>query len=63
MIAPLRTLMVSLWTMCVAGAFLVGSLTLGYDRPVDFVLCGIFGLAVGIPAGLMTARHLRREYA
>ncbi len=59
--APLRTIMVTLWVMCLAGALVIAFLSAGWVGWTPFVLSGILGLAIGIPAGLWTARKIKRD--
>lgn len=59
--APLRTIMVTLWVTSLAGAIVVGFLSAGWVGWPTFVLAGIIGLALGIPAGLYSARRIKRD--
>lgn len=61
MFAPLRTLMITLWMLCAAGGAIVVALSVGAAQPMDFFLAGLVGLVVGIPAGLWTAREIKRD--
>lgn len=59
--APLRTIMVSLWVSSLAGAIVVGFLSAGWVGWMPFVLAGVIGLVLGVPAGLYTARKIKRD--
>ena len=59
--APLRTIMVVLWVTSLAGAALVALMSFGAITWISFVIAGAFGFAVGIPAGLWSARAIKRE--
>lgn len=59
--APLRTLMVALWVACVAGAVLIVFLSLASITWVAFVVSGVVGILVGVPAGLWTAKAIKRD--
>ncbi|MDO9527477.1 MAG: hypothetical protein Q7J57_18410 [Gemmobacter sp.] len=58
---PLRSFMIVLWVFCLAGAALVALMTIGDVSVWSFVGSGIFGLLFGIPAGLWTARAIKRD--
>ncbi|PVH28019.1 hypothetical protein [Pararhodobacter oceanensis] len=53
--------MVILWVSCVAGAAIVGFLSIGWVTWVAFVVAGLIGLAIGVPAGLWTAKAIKRD--
>ena len=59
--APLRTIMVALWVSSLAGAALIAFLSAGWVGWMPFVVAGIIGLALGFPAGLYTARKIKRD--
>lgn len=59
--APLRSFMVLLWVSIVAGAAVIAFLALGFIHWMSFVVAGVLGLAVGVPAGIWTARLIKRE--
>lgn len=59
--APLRTIMAVLWVACLAGAFFIVFLTFGWVGWTPVVISGIGGLILGIPAGIWTARAIKRE--
>lgn len=61
MVAPLRTIMVSLWVSCLAGAVLVMFLSLGWMTWVSFAIAGLAGIAAGVPAGLWSAKAIKRD--
>lgn len=61
MLAPLRTIMVVLWVTSAAGVALVALMSLGAITWVSFAIAGVVGLAVGIPAGLWSARAIKRD--
>ena len=63
MLPPLRTLLVSLWVACLAGAVVIAGLVLGQYSWTTFFLAGIIGLLVGIPAGLANWVWLRPDKA
>ena len=63
MIAPLRTLLITLWAFCVAGAVVIAGLALGAYDGWTFVAAGVTGALVGVPAGLMTWARLRPNKA
>jgi fatty acid desaturase len=59
--APLRTIMVTLWAACVTGAVLTLLLAMGWVTWVSFVISAVIGLAVGVPAGLWSAKAIKRD--
>lgn len=61
MSAPLRTFMVFLWVSSVAGAAVVALLSIGWVSWVSFAIAGVVGLVVGVPAGIWTARLIKRD--
>lgn len=61
MFPPLRTLMVALWVSSLAGAVVIAGLSLGYVSWQVFALAGIFGLGIGVPAGLWNAGYIKRN--
>ena len=58
---PLRSIMVVLWVVCVAGSALIALLSFGAVTWVSFAISGVVGLIVGFPAGLWTARAIKRD--
>ncbi|MFT4151820.1 MAG: hypothetical protein QM656_16585 [Paracoccaceae bacterium] len=60
MIPPLRSLMVTLWVSCIAGVVVIAGLALGMVNWQLFAIAAVIGLVTGFPAGLWTARTLRR---
>ncbi len=58
---PLRTIMIVLWVTSIAGAAVTALLALGWVTWVAFVVSGIVGLGLGFPAGIWTARMIKRE--
>ena len=61
MFAPLRTLMVTLWVSCLAGGAVIVFLSIGWVSWLSFVTAGALGLVTGVPAGLWSARAIKRE--
>ncbi|MDK3074970.1 hypothetical protein QO034_17915 [Sedimentitalea sp. JM2-8] len=61
MFAPLRTLMIALWAACLAGGAVILFLSLGWVSWPSFVAAGALGLLIGVPAGLWSARAIKRE--
>lgn len=59
--APLRTIMVTLWVSSLAGAIVTGFLSAGWIGWMPFAVAGLIGLALGVPAGLFTARKIKRD--
>lgn len=60
---PLRSLLIALWVTCLGGAVVVVGLSLGYYSWGVFAIGAIVGLAVGIPAALLTWARLRPNRA
>lgn len=60
MLPPLRSIMVTLWASCIAGAVVVAGLVLGIVNWWLFGLAVVVGGVLGVPAGLWTARTLRQ---
>lgn len=58
---PLRSIMVVLWVVCAAGAVLTALMSFGAVTWVSFAISGAIGLIVGLPAGLWTARAIKRN--
>lgn len=63
MIPPLRTLLVTLWVACIAGALVIAGLSLGYYGWRTFAVAAAGGLLVGLPAGLANWAYLRPNRA
>ncbi|MBL8562069.1 MAG: hypothetical protein JNN06_07285 [Gemmobacter sp.] len=63
MVPYLRILLVHLWVFSVAGAVLIGALSLGYVSIWAFVVAGVAGLVLGVPAGLLNWVYLRPNRA
>ena len=61
--APSRSFMVVLWVFCVAGAAVIVALVMGWLSWVSFAVAGVVGVVIGVPAGLWTARRIRRRDA
>lgn len=59
--APLRTLLVFLWVSSIAGAAVIAVLSFGWVSWVAFLISGVIGLVVGVPAGLWSARLIKRD--
>ncbi|MEZ5779125.1 MAG: hypothetical protein R3E44_12270 [Paracoccaceae bacterium] len=59
--APLRTFMVVLWVLSIAGAVVVAALSLGWVGWWPFIVAGVVGLVLGVPAGIWSARRIKRE--
>lgn len=59
--APLRSFTVFIWVISVAGAAVVALLAAGWFSWVSFALAAVAGLVVGVPAGIWTARAIKRE--
>ena len=59
--APLRTFMVVLWVASIAGAAVIAALAFGWMDWTAFAASGLAGLIIGIPAGIWTARRVKRE--
>ncbi|MCV2868363.1 hypothetical protein OEW28_06945 [Defluviimonas sp. WL0002] len=59
--APLRTIMVALWVTCLAGAVLTAFFSYGWYGWVPFAISGAIGVIVGVPAGIWTARQIKRD--
>lgn len=59
MFPPLRSFLIALWVACTAGAIVVAGLSLGYYGWAVFVIGGLAGLLIGIPAALFTWARLR----
>lgn len=56
-----RLLFIPLWALCVAGVVVIAGLALGLFTWVTFVVAGVVGLIVGIPAGLWNTKRVRRD--
>ena len=63
MIAPLRSLLITLWVFCVAGAVMAAGLVLGAYDWWTFAAAGMTGVLAGVPAGLATWAALRPNRA
>lgn len=61
MFAPLRTVMVALWVVCIAGAAVIAALSYGWVGWMAFVVSGVIGLVLGVPLGIWSARQIKRE--
>lgn len=61
MSAPLRTFMVLIWVSSIAGAAIVAFLSMGWITWTAFATAGAAGLLLGAPAGIWTARAVKRE--
>ena len=61
MLPPLRTLMVALWILCLAGAVLVVLMSIGEVTWISFAISGVLGVILGVPAGLWTAHAIKRD--
>ncbi len=61
MFAPLRTFMVVIWVLCIAGAAVIAALSYGWVGWVAFVVSGIVGVVLGVPLGIWTAKQIKRE--
>lgn len=59
--APLRTFLVTLWVACLAGAAVIAALASGWVSWTAFAAAGALGVVLGTPAGLWTAREIKRE--
>lgn len=59
MIPWLRFLLVALWIGCIAGAVMTAGLALGHYTTATFMVAGLVGLGLGIPAGLLNWVWLR----
>ncbi len=59
--APLRSFMVFIWVVCVVGVAVIALLTLGWFTWITFAIAGVVGLVVGVPAGVWSARAIKRE--
>lgn len=59
--APLRSFLVALWVPCIAGAMVILLLSLGWTGWITFVVSGAVGLVIGVPAGIWTARKIKRQ--
>lgn len=56
-----KLLFIPLWTLCLAGAFLIGFMAFGWVSWSAFVVAGALGLIIGVPAGIWQTRYIRRE--
>ncbi len=61
MLAPLRSILAALWVACVAGAMVILLLSLGWTGWMTFAVSGIVGILIGVPAGIWTARKIKRQ--
>ncbi len=61
MFAPLRTLMVALWVTSIAGGAVILFLSFAWMSWASFAVAGVLGLGLGIPAGIWSARAIKRE--
>jgi hypothetical protein len=59
--APLGSILAGLWVPCIAGAMVIVLLTLDWTGWMTFAVAALVGLAVGVPAGIGTARQIKRE--
>ena len=59
--APLRSILAALWVPCIAGAAVIILLSIGWTGWPIFAVSGALGLLLGIPAGIWTARQIKRE--
>ncbi|TYB80611.1 hypothetical protein [Maritimibacter fusiformis] len=56
-----RLLFIPLWALCIAGGALVAFFAFGWYSWAAFVVAGIIGAAIGVPAGIWNTRKVRRE--
>lgn len=61
MVPWLRVILVHLWVGGIAGAVVIAGLTLGQYSAATFVVAGVIGLALGVPAALMNWVWLRPQ--
>jgi uncharacterized membrane protein YfcA len=59
--APLRTFLVVLWAVCIAGTFAIAFLSMGWVSWQAFAVAGTAGLVLGFPSGIWTARRIKRD--
>lgn len=63
MVPYLRLVLLHVWVASVAGAALIVGLAMGYYSVATFVLAGVIGLALGVPAALLNWAWLRPNRA
>lgn len=63
MFPHLRLWLITLWTFSVAGAVVILNLSLGHYTAATFLWAAVAGLAIGIPAALLTWVRLRPRRA
>ncbi|OWY01500.1 MULTISPECIES: hypothetical protein [Thioclava] len=56
-----RLLFIPLWVLCIAGAVVTAFLAFDWMNWQAFVVAGLIGLLVGVPAGLWNTFKVRRE--
>lgn len=56
-----KLLFIPLWALCIAGAVVIAGLAVGLMSWWTFVIAGIVGLVIGVPAGIWNVRKVRRE--
>ena len=59
--APLRSILAALWVPCIAGAMVIILLSLGWTGWITFAVSGAVGIVLGVPAGIWTARKIKRQ--
>ena len=59
--APLRSILAALWVPCITGAMVIILLSMGWTGWLTFAVAGAVGLVIGIPAGIWTARTIKRQ--
>ena len=59
--APLRSSLAALWVACIAGVVVIVLLSSGWTGWKTFAIAGVIGLLIGIPAGIWSASHIKRE--
>ncbi len=61
MFRPLRLLMIAIWVACVTGTAVVVFLSLEWVTWIAFAAAGVLGLVIGVPAGIWSARAIKRD--
>lgn len=56
-----KLLFIPLWGLPAAGAYITMALSMGMTSVWTFIIGGIVGLVIGIPAGIWTANKVRRD--
>lgn len=59
--APLSSILSAVWVVCIAGAVVIFLLSIGWTGWTTFAIAGVAGIVVGIPAGIWSARKIKRE--